>query len=193
MKISEYKWHWVKISENKWNACIFDFRLNNRIGLQQPPNDLRWRWLLPRNSWRNRYLKIMVDVTESSSKRRFHTFQELSFAGTFLDRNHPFQELSFAGTFLDRNHPFQKNSPLLEPSFTGIMAFRHSPLLGTFLYRNHSFQEPSFAGIFLYRNHPFQELAFTGTFLYRSHPFQESCKGKFQLRKGPKTDPTLSL
>ena len=193
MKISEYKWHWVKISENKWNACIFDFRLNNRIGLQQPPNDLRWKWLLPRNSWRNRYLKTMIDVKESSSKRRFHTFQELSFAGTFLDRNHPFQELSFAGTFLDRNHPFQKNSPLLELSFTGIMAFRHSPLLGTFLYRNHSFQEPSFAGIFLCRNHPFQELSFTGTFLYRSHPFQESCKGKFQLRKGPKTDPTLSL
>ena len=139
------------------------FRLNNRIGLQQTPNDLRWTWLLPRNSWRNRYLKTMVPVKESSSKRRYHPFQELSFAGTFIYRNHPFQELSFTGTFLYRNHGFQALS-----------------FAGTCLYRNHSFQEPSFAGIFLYRNHPFQELSFAGTFLYRSHPFQESCQGKFQ-------------
>ena len=148
---------------------MFFVRLNNRIGLQQPPNDLRWKWLLPRNSWRNRYLKTMVPVKESSSK-----------GDTILFRNSPLLELSFTGTILFRN------SPLLELSFTGIMAFRHSPLLGTFLYRNHSFQEPSFAGIFLYRNHPFQELSFAGTFLYRSHPFQESCKGKSSKGKVPK-------
>ena len=151
MKISEYKWHWVKISENKWNACIFDFRLNNRIGLQQPPNDLRWRWLLPRNSWRNRYLKIMVDVTESSSKRRFHTFQELpllelpwqepSFSGTLLCWNFPWQEPSFSGTLLCWNFPWQ------EPSFSEKLSFT-----GTFLYRNHGFQALSFA-----RNFPLQE------------------------------------
>ena len=142
MKISENTWKYLKIAGNHFFCFVFISKL------------------LPRNSWRNRYLKTMVPVKESSSK-----------GDTILFRN----------------------SPLLELSFTGIMAFRHSPLLGTFLYRNHSFQEPSFAGIFLYRNHPFQELSFTGTFLYRSHPFQESCKGKFQLRKGPKTDPTLSL
>ena len=162
MKISEYKWHWVKISENKWNACIFDFRLNNRIGLQQPPNDLRWKWLLPRNSWRNRYLKTMVPVKESSSK-----------GDTILFRNSPLLELSFTGTILFRN------SPLLELSFTGIMAFRHSHLLELSFTGTIVLKEPSF-GIFLYRNHPFQELPFAGTFLYRSHPCQESCKGKFQ-------------
>ena len=118
--------------------------------------------MLPRNSWRNRYLKTMVPVKESSSKRRYHPFQELSFAGTFIYRNHPFQELSFTGTFLYRNHGFQALS-----------------FAGTFLYRNHSFK-----GTLLW-NFPLQEPSFSGTPLCWNFPLQEPSLSGILQRKVP--------
>ena len=152
MKISENTWKYLKIAGNHFFCFVFISKL------------------LPRNSWRNRYLKTMVPVKESSSK-----------GDTILFRNSPLLELSFTGTILFRN------SPLLELSFTGIMVFRHSPLLelsftGTIVFRNPPLLEFSFTGTILFRNSPLLELSFTGAILFRNPAKESSSKGKVPKR-----------